>query len=75
MVPSNVPVITVSREFTVDTLNENFEAKKIVMDECENAQTACDTRSNLPEETVFHAVYIPQDNKDSMNIEGKNYLK
>ncbi|EFN79674.1 ankyrin repeat and LEM domain-containing protein 2 [Harpegnathos saltator] len=43
------------------------------MDECESAQPACDTHSNLTKEAVFHAVYIPQDNKDSVNVEEHIY--
>lgn len=71
IVPSNVPT---SHGFTVDPLNKNFDAKEFVMNECENAQPVSDTRSNLPKEAVFHAVYIPQDNnEDSVNIEGKNF--
>lgn len=72
---SDVPVVNpVFHRFIVDPLTKDFDAKKIVMDECENAQSTCDTNSNPPKETVFHAIYIPQD-KDSVNVEGKNYLK
>lgn len=61
--------------FVVDPPSESFDAKKIVMNGCEDVQLACDARSNLRREAVFHAVYIPPDNKDSMNVEGKSWLK
>ncbi|XP_014475700.1 PREDICTED: ankyrin repeat and LEM domain-containing protein 2 isoform X2 [Dinoponera quadriceps] len=65
VVSSNVP-----HGSAVDPLDDHFDAEKIAMDGCEDAQPACDTRSNLPKEAIFHAVYVPPDNnKDSANVE------
>jgi len=54
-------------------LNENSEKEAIVMNENTETQFSGDTHSNSSRETVFYAVYIPQDliNEDG---EGKILL-
>ncbi|XP_012219724.1 ankyrin repeat and LEM domain-containing protein 2 [Linepithema humile] len=58
----------------INLFNEEFE-EKVKMNESEKTETqsACDTRSNLSNETVFHAVYIPQD-KDSPDEDTKECI-
>jgi hypothetical protein len=54
-------------------LNENFGKEAIAMNENTETQSAGDAHSNLSRETVFYAVYIPQDSTNE-NGEGKMLL-
>jgi len=60
-----------SRRFIFDVLNENSEKEAITMNENIETQSAGDTHSNLLRETVFYAIYIPQ---DSTNEDGEGKM-
>lgn len=54
-----VTMTPASRERVVNLQSEN--AEKVAMNEAKNV---CDTRPNLPIKTLYHAVYIPQEDRD-----------
>jgi len=56
-----VTMTPASRERVVNLRSEDAEEVATAMDE---AKSVCDARPNLPIKTLYHAVYIPQEDRD-----------
>lgn len=59
----------------MDILDKDLERENSNESENMEAQSICNTSSNLTNDTVFHAVYIPQNNNESLLDENKKGKK